>query len=67
MNKQPFYHTLNVLFTATDDVSEVANTVAFRKKLATFLRQELGKEIIASSVSLDGPCQAEAGNPHDLM
>ena len=67
MNKQPFYHSLPVLFTATQDLSNQASSAAFRKRLATFLRKELGSSVIASSVQLDGECDAEAGNPPDLM
>ncbi len=65
MNKQPFYHQMTVLFTATDDVSDTANTAAFRKKLAAFLKAELGP-VIANSVALDGLCEADPGDPHDL-
>jgi hypothetical protein len=67
-NKQPFYHKMDVLFTATDDLSEEASTRKFLKKLAKFLREELGTAVIANSVALDGGiCEVDPGDPHDLM
>lgn len=66
-NKQPFYHNMPILFTATADLSDVANALPFLKKLARFLKQELGKEVISTSVEMDGVCEADAGDPADLM
>ena len=66
-NKQPFYHRLEVLFTATADLSEKANERAFLDKLEAFLKRELGRQVVARSVMLDAPCDAEPGDPYDLM
>jgi hypothetical protein len=63
--KQPFYHRMEVLFTATGDVSAIANTEWFRVRLANFLHRNL-KKVIKSSVVLDDPVDAEAGDPRDL-
>ena len=58
-NKQPFYHRLTVLFTATDDVS-------YRMK--AFMKQKLPEfdEVIPDSIEIE-ECDAEPGDPADLM
>lgn len=66
MNKQPFYHRLEVLFTATEDVSDKANSEEFKEKLANFLKRNLGP-VLKDSVEFDGPVNAEPGDPSDLM
>jgi hypothetical protein len=66
MAKQPFYHRMEVLFTATEDVSEIANTPTFRAALERFLKRQLGSCVVTDSVQLDGPVNAEAGDPADL-
>jgi len=59
---------MEVLFTATEDTSGVVNTPEFLEKLANFLRRNLsGSGVIKDSVELDAPCDAEAGDPSDLM
>lgn len=63
--KQPFYHQASILFTATADVSEEANSPEFLEKLAKFLKKNLGP-VLLESVSLDGPVDAEPGDPSDL-
>jgi len=65
MAKQPFYHKMEVLFTATSDVSTEANSPEFLKKLEGFLKRNLGP-VVKGSVTLDTPVDAEAGDPHDL-
>ena len=60
---QPFYHRMEVLFTATEDVSEMANTSKFRAELAAFLRSHLSGSIVADSVSFDALVDAEPGEP----
>ena|SRR5277367_283850 len=66
-NKQPFYHRMEVLFTATKDVSAIANTFEFRASLAVFLQDQLGKTVRTESVTFDAPVDAEPGDPNDLM
>lgn len=67
-NKQPFYHRMEVLFTATEDVSSTVNSPEFMEKLAGFLKRNLpGAGVIKESVEHDGLCDAEAGDPADLM
>ena len=65
-NKQPFYHRMEILFTATEDVSAAANDRAFQTKLAAFLKKELGP-VIKESVMYDAPVDAEPGDPAALM
>lgn len=60
---QPFHHRIEVLFTATEDVSAIANTDKFRYALATFLCNTLGKSIRHSSVIFDAPVDAEPADP----
>lgn len=67
MNKQPFYHRLEVLFTATDDLCEVIDTQEFRDALGKFFRRSLGKDVIPTSVEFDDIPSAEPGDPADLM
>jgi hypothetical protein len=66
MNKQPFYHHVAVLFTATDDVTDRINSSDFKAKLAGFLKRNLGP-VLTDSVELDGPATAEPGDPADLV
>lgn len=65
-NKQPFYHRMEVLFTATEDTSEVANSPEFKSKLADFLARNL-TGVLRHSVTYDGPVDAEPGDPSDLL
>jgi len=65
-NKQPFYHRMEVLFTATADVAETANSHEFKEKLAGFLKRHLGP-VLKDSVEFDSPVDAEPGDPADLM
>ena len=66
MNNQPFYHRIDILFTATEDVSELANSAVFKTKLERFLKRNLG-DIVKGSVELDAPVTAEPGDPADLV
>lgn len=66
-NKQPFYHRMEILFTATEDVSDLTKDPKFMEKLAGFLKRNLKGGIIKESVELDAPCNAEPGDPADLM
>jgi hypothetical protein len=64
-NKQPFYHRMEVLFTATEDLSSEMNTSGFKKALARFLKRECDA-VKASTVTYDAPVDAEPGDPSDL-
>ena len=66
MNKQPFYHRMEVLFTATEDLSEEMNTAKFKRALAQFLKNSFNT-VKANSVTYDGPVDAEPGDPTDLV
>lgn len=66
MASQPWEHRMEVLFTAKEDVSEIANTPAFRESLERFLKRQLGSCVVTGSVQLDVPVDAEAGDPDDL-
>lgn len=66
MNKQPFYHRMEVLFTATEDLSEEMNTSKFKRRLAQFLKNEF-ETVRVSSVTYDAPVDAEPGDPVDLV
>lgn len=65
-NRQPFYHRLDVLFVATADVSERANSKKFLARLGRFLKAELDY-VLPDRTELDAPCEAEPGDPADLM
>jgi hypothetical protein len=65
MNKQPFHHRMEVLFTATEDLSEEMNDPKFKRALAQFLKNMFGT-IRISSVTYDAPVNVEPGDPHDL-
>lgn len=67
MNKQPFYHHVEVLFTATDDLSEDMNTREFKDSLEKFLKKSFPKLIVKHSLVFDTPVTAEPGDPTDLM
>lgn len=67
MNKQPFYHRMEILFTATSDVADVANSEEFLQKLARFLKRNLRGGLLPETVQIDGLVDAEAGDPADLM
>jgi hypothetical protein len=67
-NKQPFYHRMEVLFTATEDVSAEMNEPTFIKALEAFLKKQLGGSVIVKdSVQFDTPVNAEPGDPADLV
>jgi len=66
MNKQPFYHRMEVLFTATEDLSEEMNAPKFQRALARFLKEEFAT-VKSSTVTYDAPVDAEPGNPIDLV
>jgi hypothetical protein len=68
MNKQPFYHRMEVLFTATGDLSDEMNhSPTFKASLTRFLKETLGNSVVRSSVMFDGPVTAEPGDPADLV
>jgi hypothetical protein len=64
-NHQPFYHRMEILFTAKEDVSEYANSSEFKRNLADFLKKHL--RAIKHTVNYDSPVDAEPGDPADLM
>ena len=66
MNKQPFYHQMEIRFTATEDLTTEINTPDFQEKLGRFLRRNLSKAVIAESTEIDAP-EAHPGDPADLM
>lgn len=63
-NKQPFYHRMDVLFTATADVS--TRSTEFQEKLTRFLRENLGSAVLEKSVEIE-TFDADPGDPADLM
>ena len=68
MNKQPFHHVMNILFTATEDLSEEMNEPSFREALEKFLKKQTGgRVIVKDSVQFDIPVNAEPGDPADLL
>ena len=66
MNKQPFYHRFSVLFTATNDLSSLADD-DFKKKLEGFLRRAKGPTLVKGTIEFDEPLNAEPGDPSDLV
>ena len=58
---------MEVLFTATEDVSDEMNTPKFQALLAEFLKENFGKVVIRTSVEFDGLVTAEPGDPADLV
>jgi len=66
VNKQPFYHSMTVLFTATEDVSSDLNNEEFLDKVTNILERELGSRLILKSVEFD-ELDAEPGDPNDPM
>ena len=65
-NKQPFYHQITILFTATMDVSD-SDRKLICKDFERVLQRQFGKKaIIADSVEVDS-FDAEPGDPSDLM
>jgi len=67
MNKQPFYHRMDVMFTATEDLTFSMNRAKFLKELATFLQTRLSRKVLKNTVQFDGIPDAEPGDPHDLV
>lgn len=61
---QPFYHRMEVLFTATADLSERMNAAEFRAELVRFLHHQLGAHLLRDSVTFDGTPDAMPGDPH---
>jgi hypothetical protein len=66
MNKQPFYHRMEILFTATEDLSDEMNAPKFQKVLAQFLKENF-VTVRMNSVTYDAPVDAEPGDPSDLV
>lgn len=60
MNKQPFYHRVTVLFTATEELTEADVLKKVRKGLS-------GRQVIASSVEIEEFDEPMPGDPADLM
>jgi hypothetical protein len=59
---------MNVLFTATEDLSEEMNEPTFREALEAFLKKHVGgRVIVKESVQFDTPVNAEPGDPADLV
>ncbi len=58
---------MEILFTATEDLSAETNSPTFQATLADFLKKTLGPSIIRTSVTYDAPVDAEPGDPHDLV
>jgi hypothetical protein len=59
-NKQPFYHRAVVLFTATRELPNEEVKDAVTRSLGRL------KGVLKDSIELE-ECDAEAGDPHDLM
>lgn len=67
MNKQPFYHKLDVLFAATSDASDAVKSPEFLAKLEAFLKRNLpGAGVVRGLTEVDA-CDAEPGDPSDLL
>lgn len=60
MNKQPFYHRVVLLFTATRDISPAELTQLLREKLTIVPKQLRGTIEVEE-------CDSEPGDPSDLM
>ena len=60
MNKQPFYHEVTVLFTATRPLDESEVQALLEKSLKN-------KDIVKGTVQIDGYEDPEPGDPADLM
>lgn len=67
MNKQPFYHRIEILFTATQDLSYKVSCPAFEKAVERFLKRQFPRTIVTGSVQHDGAPSAEPGDPADLV
>lgn len=65
-NKQPFYCRLEVIFTATEDLTEAMNSPPFRERLEDHLFKSLSKTILTDSLVVES-ADAEAGDPADLL
>jgi len=57
---------MEILFTATEDLSDEMNSSKFKRALAQFLKNNFDT-VRASSVTYDGPVDAEPGDPVDLV
>lgn len=65
-NKQPFYHQITILFTATMDVSD-SDRKLICNDFRRILQRQFGKKVIVEgSVEVDS-FDAEPGDPADLM
>lgn len=60
MNKQPFYHSVGILFTATTEIS----AGEFSKLVSSAIKKH--DKILPDSVEIEY-VEAEPGNPSDLM
>lgn len=58
MNKQPFYHNVSVLFTATRELSE--------KEVEDLVKTLKHKDIVKGTVELEW-YDVDAGDPADLL
>jgi hypothetical protein len=57
---------MEILFTATEDLSDEMNSPKFRRILAQFLKDNFNA-VKTSSVMYDGLVNAEPGDPADLV
>jgi len=64
MNKQPFYHRLTVLFTATEDVTDDDDALA--QEIAKLLKRRFGRAVLKDTVEIE-EFDAEPGDPADLL
>lgn len=61
MNKQPFYHEVNIIFTSTRPIAQEE----FAQALERLPKRKLG--IVAGSLEIEEFHEPEPGDPADLM
>lgn len=75
INKQPFYHRLEVSFTATSNVAaklailqgpNSRSISKFEKALCDLIVKHGGKAVLGDTISIE-ICDAEPGDPADLV
>jgi hypothetical protein len=59
VNKQPFYHEVTFLFTATREFTRVELTLLLAKALK-------GRDVVKGTIDVES-VEAEPGDPADLM
>ena len=66
MNKQPFYHKVEILFTSTTGFSEEACLALLKKAFnSKTARKDLG--VVQDTIEIETYLEPEPGDPADLM